>query len=43
MGALLIIAGAVYFAVLFMVVIPLCFGVIVNTWREAMHREEDQL
>ena len=41
MGALLIIAGAVYFAVLFMVVIPLCFGVVFNTWREAMRRDEE--
>lgn len=39
MGALLIIAGAVYFAVLFMVVIPLCFGVVFNTWRDVLRRE----
>ena len=41
MGALLIIAGVVYFAALFLVVVPLCFGVILNTWREALRREEE--
>lgn len=41
MGALLIIAGAVYFAVLFMVVIPLCFGVVFNTWREVLRSEKE--
>ena len=41
MGALLIILGTVYFAVLFMVVLPLCFGVVFNTWREVLRRDKD--
>ena len=41
MGALLIILVAVYFAVLFMVVLPLCVGVILNTWREVLRRDKE--
>ena len=41
MGAVLIIMGAVYFAVLFMVVIPLCFGVVFNIWRDVLRRDEE--
>ena len=41
MGALLIILGAVYFAVLFFTVLPLCFGVVVNVWREALRRDKE--
>ena len=40
MGALLIIAGIIYLATLILVIIPLCFGVVFNTWREALRREE---
>lgn len=42
MGALLITMGAVYFATLILIVLPLCFGVVFNTWREAMRRDEEK-
>lgn len=41
MGALLIIAGVIYLATLIMVVIPLCFGVVFNTWREVLRSEKE--
>lgn len=42
MAALLWIIGVVYFATLVFVVVPLCFGIIINVWREALHRDKEQ-
>lgn len=41
MGTLFIIIGVVYFATLVFIVLPLCFGVVVNTWREVLRRDEE--
>ena len=41
MSALLIIMAVVYFAILFMVVIRLCLGVVFNTWREVLRRDKE--
>ena len=41
MGALLIVAGVLYLVTLILVVLPLCFGVVFNTWREVLRREEE--
>lgn len=41
MGTLLIIAGLVYFATLVFVVMPLCCGIIFNTWREVMRQDKE--
>ena len=41
MGALLIIAGVLYLVTLILVVLPLCFGVVFNTWREVLRSEEE--
>ena len=41
MATLLIVAGIIYLATIVLVVLPLCFGVIVNVWREALRRDRD--
>ena len=42
MSTFLIVAGVLYLVTLILVVLPLCFGVILNTWREVLRIEKDR-